>query len=113
MATHAVTLKEGLRKELRERFKQIAPKQGLNSGIPFEMCVDGKKIYSGNWKTSFSSIGNASVVILWEGRHMYKELGEDQIRIDPCYPNLPGFKGEDPRGDERIKRALNTAKKLK
>ena len=107
--SHTLTLKPGVRKRLYEKLKN-----GLARGAPFVVAVGGKKVYDGAWKSVISSVSSSTaVIVLDEGVFEPKLLGEDQVRIALGYPSPNFFKGEDLRGDARVKQALQAAGKLK
>jgi len=107
--SHTLTLKPGVRKSLYEKLKG-----GLARGAPFVVAVGGAKVYEGAWKSVNSSVSSSTaVIVLDEGVFEPKLLGEDQVRIALGYPSPNFFKGEDLRGDARVKRALQAAGKLK
>jgi hypothetical protein len=51
-------------------------------------------------------------VIVVDAPEVEPRLGKNQLRIELGYPTANFFKGEDPRGDRRIKQALRDAGKL-
>ena len=107
-ASHTLTLKPMVRKNLFEKLKGK-----LGRGEPFIVSVGGKAVYQGNWKSFFSSIPCTTPVIVLDGRALDPKLGEDQVRIELGYPSKDFFKGEDPRGDQRVRNALEASGKLK
>ena len=107
-ASHTLTLKPKVRKNLFEKLKGK-----LLHGEPFIVSVGGKVVYQGNWKSVLSSIPCTTPVIMLDGRALDPKLGEDQVRIELGYPSKDYFKGEDPRGDQRVRNALEASGKLK
>jgi WD40 repeat protein len=107
-ATHTLTLKPGVRKNLFMKFKG-----SLANGHTFGVAVGGKTIYHGVFKSIISSSSSSSpVILLDEAVYEPKLLKESQVRIGLGYPGKEHFKGEDPRGDPRVERALKASGKL-
>jgi hypothetical protein len=107
-ASHTLTLKPKVRKNLFEKLKGK-----LVRGGPFVVTVGDKAVYQGNWKSVVSSIPCTTPVIVLDGRALDPKLGEDQVRIELGYPSKDFFRGEDPRGDRRVRNALEASGKLK
>ena len=107
-ATHTLTLKPGVRKNLF-----IKLKGSLANGYTFGVAVGGKTIYHGVFKSIISSSSSSSpVILLDEAVYEPKLLKESQVRIVLGYPGKEHFKGEDPRGDPRVEKALKASGKL-
>lgn len=106
-ASHTLTLKPKVRRNLFD-----ALKRKLVHGEPFIVRVGSKAVYQGNWKSSLSSIPCTTPVIVLDRRALDPKFGEDQVRIELGYPSKDFFKGEDPRGDQRVRNALEVSGKL-
>ena len=107
-ATHTLTLKPGVRKNLFMKLKG-----SLANGHTFSVAVGGKTIYHGVFKSIISSSSSSSpVILLDEAVYEPKLLKESQVRIGLGYPGKEHFKGEDPRDDPRVERALTASGKL-
>src|SRR5688500_9755226 len=106
--THTMTLAPKVRDELAQRLRS----ERIVSGVPFEVSVGGKAIYSGTMTSVVSSISFSTPVIVVDLPLVEEKQGEDQIRIQLGYPGTNFFQGEDPRGDRRIWEALKTSRKL-
>lgn len=106
-ATHTLTLKPGVRKELAKRLRN----NRMVSGVSFSVSVGGKDIYKGLFTTVLSSRSLSTPVIVVDLPSV-EESGEDQLRIQLGYPGADFFKGDDPREDRRIRDALATSGKL-
>lgn len=102
--SHTITLAAGLRTRLLDELAR-----GLVSGHPFRVVVKGETIYQGVITSGFSSFSFDSPVIDLTPF----DLQEEQIRIQLGYPTEMDFTGEDPRGDTRIREALEREGKLK
>lgn len=104
-ASHTLTLKPMVRRAL---FKKL--KGNLIKGEPFIVAVGAKSVYQGYWKSVGSSIGCATPVIVIDGQQLEPKLEENQVRIELGYPTQHFFrhyfKDQDPRGDERIRKAF-------
>ncbi|MCX8031828.1 MAG: hypothetical protein N3B14_00280 [Thermoleophilia bacterium] len=100
--SHSVELTE----EASARLKQIFPIPV--GGKPFVVCVGKERIYTGAFWTPLSSQSYDGVVILQP-----PDTTATVIQIALGYPSPDFFRGEDPRGDPRIMKALEEAKKLK
>ena len=76
-------------------------------GLPFVVTVGEERIYAGAFWMPLSSLSFDGVVIM-------DPLGADEprIAISLGYPGPDFFQGEDPRTDERILAALQSAGKL-
>jgi len=79
---------------------------------PFVVCVGKERIYRGAIWSSLSSREYDGVVIL-EPSYQPPESDSYTIRLELGYPTEKWFKGEDPRSDPRILRALEKAGKIK
>ncbi len=91
--SHAIRLRKGLIEELQEK---LGAK--LVAGVPFQVRLGGEVLYEGKFTRSLSSHSQSVVVIRLDGPHVTQlELG---------YPNRRDFKGADPRGDVRVRKAL-------
>jgi hypothetical protein len=79
------------------------------SGLAFAVCVDGQPVYAGAFWPSYSSQSYDGVVI--DPVLVSKEHPVIQIQLG--YPGSDFFKGEDPRSDPQVLRALQQDGKLK
>lgn len=78
------------------------------SGKPFLVVADGQRCYLGAFWTSFSSISHPNPVIDVAFRSQDKI-----VTIQRAYPSAEFAKGDDPRANKRILKALTELKKLK
>lgn len=108
-ATHTLTLAPKAREELAAG---LLSSKRLASGVPFGVAVGGKVVYSGTFTSILSSKSFATPVVLVDPLPPDAETGKDQLRIQLGYPTAEFFKGEDPRGDKRIREALKAGRKL-
>jgi hypothetical protein len=92
-----------------EAFQKLQPLQVPTTGVSFVVCVDESPVYWGAFWAGYSSQSFTGVTI------MVPTLGlaENTIEISLGYPSTSFYKGEDPRGETRIKDALQKAGKLK
>jgi hypothetical protein len=77
------------------------------TGTPFVVCAGGEPIYAGAFWPLYSSLSFDGVVI------QVPLVEEGRIPITLGYPGESFFQGQDPRGDDRIMRALERAEKLR
>jgi hypothetical protein len=77
-------------------------------GLPFVVCVGEERIYGGAFWTPVSSLSFNGVVIMQPF-----DQAANVIQLSLGYPVREAFTGLDPRGDERIIKALKMAGKLK
>jgi hypothetical protein len=82
-------------------------------GTPFLVIANGERVYLGAFTTPASSIPVLIPSIISMGRQWYTNLPPDTLQIDRGYPGPRNNTDPDPRGDERIKRALAALHKLK
>lgn len=75
------------------------------TGKLFVICVGAAEIYRGEFMAAYMSRSSDGVVILWPRM----DGDTTHITIQLGYPGADFFVGADPRSDERIKGALNTA----
>jgi hypothetical protein len=108
-STHMLTLAPDTRRDL---FYALAKTEGLVSGRPFAICLDGKPIYEGKFTTSASSFSFDTPVIVVNPVSYKDGLKDNELVIQLGYPNHEFFKGDDPRSDKRIEDALRAANKL-
>jgi hypothetical protein len=108
-STHMVALAPDTRAGL---FYSLSKTEGRVSGVPFAVCLDGKPIYQGKFTTSASSFSFDTPVIVVNPVTYKDGLKENELVIQLGYPNQKFFKGDDPRGDKRIEKALRAAGKL-
>jgi RNA polymerase sigma factor (sigma-70 family) len=106
--THTLTLAPKVREEL---VATLLKTRQLVQGVPFEVAVGGKAVYEGKFTTTNSSLTIAAPVIVVD-LALDATLGADQLRVQLGYPGAGLFKGEDPRGDERLRDALKATGKL-
>ncbi len=102
--THEIELTTDAYERIQELFTPPVPV----TGVPFVVMVDGIKIYAGAFWTPLSSLSFDGVTIM----HPMDPEGQS-IRVNLGYPGDDFFAGRDPRSDERIRRALESAGKLK
>jgi hypothetical protein len=107
--THTLTLAPKAREELAAGLRES---KRLVAGIPFGVAVGGKVVYSGTFTSIVSSKSFATPVVLVDPVSPDAKTGKDQLQIQLGYPTAEFFKGEDPRGDKRIRAALKTSRKL-
>ncbi|HOC54594.1 MAG TPA: hypothetical protein PKI20_03105 [Verrucomicrobiota bacterium] len=74
-------------------------------GTPFVVTAEGKPIYLGVFVTSVSSMSFAVPSIVLDARFRTNQ-GPNALVIDRAYPAADFGVGPDPRGDPRIRRAL-------
>jgi hypothetical protein len=103
-ATHTLILQPGV--TLDGTIKQ---RQRLVGGLPFSVVVDGITCYRGAVTTSNSSIPLSVPVINVQPL----DRKDGVVRIELGYPDRTFFRGEDPRGDERVRRTLLALGKLR
>jgi hypothetical protein len=106
---HMLTLTPDTRANL---YYKLSKTEGLVSGRPFDVCLNGKPIYRGKFTTSASSFSFDTPVIVVDPVAYKNGLKESELVIQLGYPNNEFFKGDDPRNDERIENALRAAGKL-
>jgi hypothetical protein len=76
------------------------------SGRPFVVVADRERIYLGVFTTGLSSMSFALPSIMVDGRMIHTNQATDALVIDRAYPTAQFGAGPDPRGDPRIRRAL-------
>jgi len=76
------------------------------SGKPFVVVTEGQRIYLGVFTTCLSSMSFAVPSITVDGRMIHTNQSPTAIVIDRAYPTAQFGGGADPRGDPRIRRAL-------
>jgi hypothetical protein len=108
-STHTLTLAPGARAKLAA---ELPNDSRLVRGIPFAIAVGGKAIYTGKFTSMQSSLSLSTPVILIEPKVLAPELAADQLRIQLGYPTAQFFRGQDPRGDARLRAALRATGKL-
>lgn len=79
------------------------------SGVSFVVCVSKSPVYAGAFWPAYSSQSWDGVII----DPILMTLDRPVARIELGYPGPGFYQREDPRGDERIKAALEKAGKLK
>ncbi len=94
---HRLLLRKGVRQALERRLEGK-----LVKGYPFVLQVDGKPCYKGTLLSSLSGKTFSGVVIDLTP----PEGPEDVITLALGYPDTSHFRGTDPRGDPRVKKAL-------
>ncbi len=82
-------------------------------GTPFVMVARGQRIYLGVFTTCASSMSFAVPSIMVDRRVLVTNQAPDVLVIERAYPQPSFGIGPDPRGDQRIKRALAALHKLK
>lgn len=103
-ATHTITLQPGATLNVRRK-----KGQSLVHGVPFAVVADGITCYRGVVITGLSSVSQEVPVINGDRIDGKKDV---VVRIELGYPTREYFKGEDPRGDERVRQALRAIGKL-
>jgi hypothetical protein len=102
---HRLVLREGVRQRLvRELVGDLV------SGRPFTVVAGGQKCYEGVFTTSLSSNTQSGVVI---DLQPVEQGAPNQVELQLGYPSAQFFRGIDPRGDQRIRQALEGLRKLK
>ena len=79
------------------------------TGVAFAVCVNGEPVYSGAFWAGYSSQSFDGIVI----DPIYATQNHPVIQIQLGYPGPEFFRGDDPRSDPRILRALEQAGKLR
>ncbi len=103
-ATHTMTLEPRVILTVRDE-----DERNLVCGIPFSVVADSVSCYKGKVTTSFSSFSQSCPVIdrdPIDGK-------EGLVRIQLGYPSRDYFRGEDPRGDDRVRKSLLSLGKLR
>lgn len=103
-ATHKITLMPGAALDVR-----VKEGDSIVHGIPFLVAADGVICYRGVVTTSASSRSQSVPVINIQPLQGRKGL----VQIELGYPSREFFKGDDPRGDERVRNVLRKLGKLK
>jgi len=102
--THSITLRPGAALNVR-----VKKGRSIVHGVPFSVVANGVICYRGVITGSFSSVTQSVPVINISPIPRGKK---DVVQIELGYPRKY-FKGKDPRGDERIRRALRSLGKLR
>jgi hypothetical protein len=103
-ATHEIEFTEAA----RQRLAQL--EVPVTTGVPFVVCVGTRRIYSGAFWVSYSSISFDGFVI----DTLPAQAGIPILRIQLGYPTAPElFSGADLRADPRILQSLQTAGRLR
>jgi RNA polymerase sigma factor (sigma-70 family) len=110
-ATHTLTLAPKAREELAARLRK-SERTALVTGVPFAVAVGGKTVYTGKFTTNLSSVTIPTPVVVVDAQELEPALGADRLRIQLGYPGPTFFKGDDPRGDPRVRKALEAGGKL-
>jgi len=92
-----------------EAFQRIEALQVPTTGTTFVVCVDDSPVYWGAFWTPLSSQSFQGITI-WVPA---MPPTDNVIKLELGYPDSSFYKGEDPRGETRIKDALEKAGKLK
>ena len=103
--THTLVVMPGVDGLLRKSLQR----SDLIGGVPFVVIADGVPSYSGVFTTSYSSLSQDCPVIDVEP----VEKQPYRITIQLGYPSRGFFRGEDPRGHERIRNVLQDLGKLR
>lgn len=82
------------------------------SGLPFVVVADGKRIYLGAFWTEVSSMSSDVPTITVNKPLLDTSASSNVLLISRAYPASSFGKGPDPRGDPRIKSALEKLHKL-
>lgn len=77
-------------------------------GLPFVACVDRKPVYWGAFWTPISSMSFEGVTIMLPFGSQ-----DNAIEIGLGYPSADFFRGEDPRFNPEVRKALEQAGKLR
>lgn len=107
-AKHTLLVKPGV----QNRMKNILRAE-KKLAVPFSVMVGDQPIYTGALTTNFSSASNPNVVIVVDNPQVGPKPPVDVLPLSLGYPGPQFFKGDDPRGDERIKTVLQQAGKLR
>jgi hypothetical protein len=91
-------------------YERLHAFQVPTSGKPFAVSVNGEVVYSGAFWTMISSQSYDGVVIILDPIAL---APQPIIQVQLGYPGPDFFKGEDPRSDPRIIKALKDAGKLR
>jgi len=102
-ATHTLTLRPGVVGRI-----QRAWLGELATGAPFAVVAGGEVCYEGVLTSSLSSCPQSGAVI----DVAPPEGPGDRLTLALGYPTPDYFQGPDPRGDERVHRALQALGKL-
>ncbi len=108
-SSHTLILKKGVADRLSIRLIQ----QEQKLAMPFTLALDGKTVYRGELTTGFSSQSLSGMVIVLGDQQPDKNAKTDRLSLQLGYPSKKFFQGKDPRGDDRVKNALQSAKKLR
>lgn len=100
--THEITLTSA-------GYARIHGLQVPTGGRAFMVCVDNQPIYAGAFWAGYSSQSYDGVII----DPIFATLEQPVIRIELGYPGESFFRGEDPRADPEVMRALEQAGKLR
>jgi hypothetical protein len=92
-----------------EAFQRIDALQVPTTGTTFVVCVDDSPVYWGAFWAGYSSQSFSGITIMVKP----SLAGENRLKISLGSPSISFYKGEDPRGETRIKEALEKAGKLK
>ena len=105
-AEHAMTIKG----ESLKRLRNVRPKS--LSGTSFRVLADGVSVYSGLFVPSASSMTYNEPTIWIRGWELDKDTATVYVN-GACFQEPRFQKGNDPRGDVRITKALGALGKLK
>jgi hypothetical protein len=105
--THTLILKSGVVTRLKSEF------MGKGQFLPFKVEANGVVCYQGVLTTSLSSISQSCTVIDFDPIGNTPDERKNQLSITLGYPTEKFFRGNDPRGDPRIRAALTALNKLK
>jgi hypothetical protein len=94
---HRLLLRKGVRQALERRLEEK-----LVKGVPFVVMVANKPCYKGVLTSSLSGRTFSGVVIDLKPI----EGPENEIELALGYPDSSHFRGTDPRGDARVRKAL-------
>jgi hypothetical protein len=79
-------------------------------GMPFVVVAQGRRVYLGAFVTIISSRTFAVPSIMVDRGMLHPTEPKDTLVIDPAYPSPQFAVGPDPRGDDRIKAAIQKLK---
>ncbi|TWT50654.1 hypothetical protein Pla22_33970 [Rubripirellula amarantea] len=103
--THTITLRRGLRAELRDRFSSH-----LVTGVPFSICVNDTPVVKGTMTTSLSSAAFDDIVLNLDP---IDAVNENQVKISLGYPTDAWFTGDDLRASPVLYDALVSLSKIR
>jgi len=82
-------------------------------GTPFVVVANDQRVYMGVLVSIVSSASFAVPAIVTDAQMLHPTQSADTLVIDRAYPSPSFGAGPDPRGDERIKKALTALGKVR